>query len=69
MPLTEREQVVVAVANALTAYSMQRSDNRIPPSTTPHQFVLDNVPARVRSRVTASMIDEVFAALASAHGS
>lgn len=63
MSLTDRERLVVAVANALTIYSIRRSESALPPSTTPHGFVLDAVPDSVKPAVTAEMIDEVFAAL------
>lgn len=69
MPLTDREQVIVAVANALTSYAIGRSEDRISPSTTPHQFVLDAVPASMRSHLSADMVDEVFAAILAANGS
>lgn len=69
MPLTDRELVIVAVANALTSYAIGRSEDRISPSTTPHQFVLDTVPASMRPRVSAEMVDEVFVAIMVANGS
>lgn len=69
MPLTDREQVIVAVANALTSYAIGRSEDRIPTSATPHQFVLDAVPASMRSRVSAEMVDDIFVAILAANGS
>lgn len=69
MPLTDREQVIVAVANALTSYAIGRSEDRISSSTTPHRFVLDAVPASLRPRVSAEMVDEVFVAILAANGS
>ena len=69
MPLTDREKIIVAVANALTSYAIGRSEGRIPPSATPHQFVLDVLPAGMRSGLGAQMVDEVFAAILAANGS
>ena len=66
MALTERERLVISVANALTIYSIKRSENAIPPSTTPHKFVLDAIPDSMRGGLTADTIDEVFASLSGA---
>jgi hypothetical protein len=68
MALTERERLIISVANALTIYAIKRSENAMPPSATPHQFVLDAVPERVRGNLTADTIDDVFAALSGAQG-
>ena len=61
--LSEREQMLVYVARALTMYAVGRSENRIPPTVVPHKFVLDAVPESIRGSITADVIDEVFAAL------
>ena len=63
MVLSERERLIASVANALTIYAIRRSEDAIPLSTTPHQFVLDMVPQPLRERLTANIIDEVFVAL------
>lgn len=63
MKPSEREKLLVYVARALTIYAVGRSENRIPPSVTPHKFVLDAVPESARGGVTADVIDEVFAIL------
>ena len=61
--LSEREQMLVYVARALTVYAVGRSENRIPPTVVPHKFVLDAVPESIRDSITADIIDEVFAVL------
>ena len=66
MALTKRERLVISVANALTIYSIKRSENAIPLSTTPHKFVLDAIPDSMRDGLTADIIDEVFASLSGA---
>ena len=63
MALSERERLVAHVANALTVYSMRRSENALPQSATSHQFVLDVIPDELRGRLTADIIDDVFASL------
>ena len=63
MALSERELLITSVANALTIYAIRRSEDAIPLRTTPHQFVMDTVPQPFRERLTADIIDEVFAAL------
>ena len=63
MALTERERLIVSVANALTIYAIKRSEGAIPASTTPHRFVLDAIPDSMRDGLTADIIDEVFASL------
>lgn len=63
MALSERERLVAHVANALTVYAIRRSENALPPSVTPHQFVLDVTPDDLRGGLTADIIDDVFAAL------
>lgn len=66
MALTYNERLVVAIANALTVYSIRCSESAIPPSTTPHGFVRQAVPDDMKHDITAAMIDDVFAAIA--HG-
>lgn len=63
MSLTERERLIISVANTLTIYAIKRSEDAIPASTTPHRFVLDAVPEHMRDGLTADIIDEVFASL------
>ena len=63
MTLSERERLVAHVANALTVYSIRRSENALPQYATPHQFVLDVIPDELRDRLTADIIDDVFASL------
>ncbi|MCE2509186.1 MAG: hypothetical protein J4G04_07845 [Nitrosopumilaceae archaeon] len=66
MVLTERERLIISVANALTIYAIKRSENSIPLSTTPHRFVLDAIPESMRGGLTADTVDEVFTSLSGA---
>lgn len=63
MALSGREKAIAAVSNALTIYSIRRSENSIPPHATPHKFVLDCVPDSLRPEISAELIDDVYTAL------
>ena len=63
MALTDRERLIVSVANALTIYSIRRSESSIQPDMTPHQFVLDTLSKQMSGLLTAKIVDDVFAAL------
>lgn len=80
--LTEREKIVTLVANGIAVYSILNERGEIPAggggddsgknggdSVTIYSFVLDAVPPPYRSEITAEIIDEVFAAVTSAHNS
>lgn len=61
--MTRRERLIVAISQALTMYAIKREEGAVPPSFTPHQFVLDMLLDPYKSDVTADIIDDVFAAV------
>lgn len=66
--LTERESLIALVANAIAVYSILSERGELPgDATTMYGFVLEAIPARCRSAVTAELIDDVFESVTAAH--
>lgn len=69
MALNPRERAIAAVANAISVYVVMQQRGEVPDGLTMHGHILGSVPESVRPEVSAVLIDDVFAAVASAHDS
>ena len=58
--LEKREKAIVAIANAITVYSIHNEQGKIPQNQSMIDFILKSVPEDLKSAVSIQLIDEIF---------
>ena len=69
MALDDRELAIALIANGIAAHTIYMENGSIPNGTTIYDFILKTIPKDLESKVTADLIDEVYAGVTKAHGS
>ena len=69
LPLTDREKTIAVISNGIAVFSLLQERGELPKKVNMYDFVLKAVPDKVRSELSAELIDEVFEYVVSAHGS
>ena len=60
MPLTNREKLIVLIANAITLYSKKMEDGSIPQNQSIVDFVRIAIPEDLKSELSMELIDDVI---------
>ncbi len=67
--LSEKEKVIILIANAITVYSLYRERNELPKNTSMVDFILKTIPENLKKQVSIELIDETFEFVSSTHSS
>ena len=67
--LSEKEKIIVLIANAITVFSLYQERGDLPENTSMFDFILKTIPDNMKDKITAELIDEVFEFVSSAHSS
>ena len=67
--LTEKEKVIILIANAITVYSLYQERNELPKNTSMVDFILKTIPENLKKQVSIELIDETFEFVSSTHSS
>jgi len=60
MPLTNREKLIVLIANAITLYSKKMEEDSASQNQSIIDFVLKFIPDDLKSEISMELIDDVF---------
>ncbi len=62
MALTNREQAIVAISNAISVYSVYtKSPGMLPKNMSMIDFILKSTPEPLKKEISMDLIDEIFA--------
>lgn len=62
MALTNREQAIVAISNAISVYSVYtKSPDMLPKNMSMIDFILKSTPEPLKKEISMDLIDEIFA--------
>ncbi len=67
--LSEREKIIISIANAITVYSFRLERNELPKNTSMVDFILKTVPESLKKQVSIELIDETFEFVSKSHNS
>jgi len=67
--LSEREKVIILIANAIAVYSLYQERNELPKNTSMIDFILKTIPENLKKHVSIELIDETFEFVSSTHNS
>ena len=67
--LSEKEKVIILIANAITVYSLYQERNELPKNTSMVDFILKTIPENLKKQVSIELIDETFEFVSSTHSS
>ncbi len=67
--LSEKEKVIILIANAITVYSLYQERNELPKNTSMVDFILITIPENLKKQVSIELIDETFEFVSSTHNS
>ncbi len=67
--LSEREKIIISIANAITVYSFRLERNELPKNTSMVDFILKTIPENLKKQVSIELIDETFEFVSSTHSS
>ena len=67
--LSEREKVIILIANAIAVYSLYQERNELPKNTSMVDFILKTIPENLKKQVSIELIDETFEFVSSTHNS
>ncbi len=67
--LSEKEKVIILIANAITVYSLYQERNELPKNTSMVDFILKTIPENLKNQVSIELIDETFEFVSSTHSS
>ncbi len=67
--LSEREKVIILIANAIAVYSLYQERNELPKNTSMVDFILKTIPENLKKQVSIELIDEAFEFVSSTHNS
>ena len=60
MTLTNRENLIIMITNAITLYSKKMEEGNISQNQSIVDFVLKSVPNDLKSEISVELIDDVF---------
>jgi len=60
MTLTNRENLIIMITNAITLYSKKMEEGNISQNQSIVDFVLKSVPDDLKSEISVELIDDVF---------
>ncbi len=62
MALTNREQAIVAISNAISVYSVYtKNPDMLPKNMSMIDFILKSTPEPLKKEISMDLIDEIFA--------
>ena len=67
--LSEKEKVIILIANAIAVYSLYQERNELPKNTSMIDFILKTIPENLKNQVSIKLIDETFEFVSSTHSS
>ena len=67
--LSEREKVIILIANAISVYSLYQERGELPKNTSMIDFILKTIPDDLKKIVSIELIDETFEFVSTAHSS
>ncbi len=67
--LSEKEKVIILIANAIAVYSLYQERNELPKNTSMIDFILKTIPENLKKQVSIELIDETFEFVSSTHNS
>ncbi len=67
--LSEKERVIILIANAIAVYSLYQERNELPKNTSMVDFILKTIPENLKNQVSIELIDETFEFVSSTHSS
>jgi len=67
--LSEKERVIILIANAIAVYSLYQERNELPKNTSMVDFILKTIPENLKKQVSIELIDETFEFVSSTHSS
>ena len=67
--LTEKEKMIILIANAIAVYSLYQERNELPKNTSMIDFILKTIPENLKKQVSIELIDETFEFVSSTHNS
>ena len=67
--LSEKEKVIILIANAIAVYSLYQERNELPKNTSMVDFILKTIPENLKNQVSIELIDETFEFVSSTHNS
>jgi len=67
--LSEKEKVIILIANAIAVYSLYQERNELPKNTSMVDFILKTIPENLKKQVSIELIDETFEFVSSTHNS
>jgi len=65
--LEKREKAIAAIANAISVYSINNEQGKIPQNQSMIDFILKSVPEDLKSVISIQLIDEIFEYVSGAH--
>ncbi len=67
--LSEKEKVIILIANAIAVYSLYQERNELPKNTSMIDFILKTIPENLKKHVSIELIDETFEFVSNTHNS
>jgi hypothetical protein len=67
MTLTNREKMVITIANTIALYSQKLEEGTLPPNQSVIDFILKTIPEGSRAELSMELIDDVFSFISSSH--
>jgi len=58
--LSEKERIIILIANAIAVYSLYQERNELPKNTSMVDFILKTIPENLKNQVSIELIDETF---------
>ena len=55
-----KEKVIAHIASAITVFSIQQNNNKLPKNVSMVDFILKTVPEDIKQDVTIELVDSVF---------
>ena len=67
--LSEKERIIILIANAIAVYSLYQERNELPKNTSMVDFILKTITENLKKEVSIELIDETFEFVSSTHSS
>ncbi len=67
--LSEKERIIILIANAIAVYSLYQERNELPKNTSMVDFILKTIPENLKKQVSIELIDETFEFVSTTHSS
>jgi len=58
--LNIKEKVIAHIASAITVFSIQQNNNKLPKNVSMVDFILKTVPEDIKQDITIELVDSVF---------